>query len=694
MKKKYCLLFVLVWMMLGCRSKAAADYSVKIVNCRILADHKTIQVDAGASGSMSGTDGKYYLFALDTFAEKLEQEKPAAEENGLTFHVPLQARKTGSLLYKKFAIAVKTGTKYRRVSDFCYLTNPGEIAGYHYAFPQAKSKKGLQIKGDMITDAEDLSVKHAAVNILLNDFLLPLGQRNRKKGYSMRYQGKNWWFSKKACEGLNTQLKKLKQSKVVVTGILLLQDSSAAQVLIPPAARESNKAYYGLNVMNRDGVEQLSALMVFLAKRYTASSGKNGRIANWVLGNEVEYYGTYNYMGRVSFQEYVMHYTRAFRLVSTALQSVYENARLYISLSHCWNVLQPDMASYGAFSVLKEFEKDIEEEGRIAWNLALHPYPADLTKPAFWLDKVSNSTDTRFVSMKNIGAVTGYLREKYGSRVRVILSEQGFTSKSAGKTTEFIQAAAFAYAYYISEFDDLIDAFIMHRHVDHQEEVRQGLNLGIWTTAKGKTEYASRQKTIWKVFKYIDTTESENVSAFALKQIGLKSWKNAIPGFSWAKFARMENYTGAKLSNVKRAKKVKKIGNSWKYAYDTSISVKGDGVIAKIHTDANPMMYRGVGRSFKTPLDFSSRKKLVVKIQVQGAASYKVKVMLRLFAGNRIYEASSKIKTGKVYQLSTNLSSWRGKEAVDKMQIWVRPENGKTWKKNSYIRIYSVKRAK
>ena len=59
----------------------------------------------------------------------------------------------------------------------------------------------------------------------------------------------------------------------------------------------------------------------------------------------------------------------------------------------------------------------------------------------------------------------------YGDEARrIILSEQGFHSGDNSPEGQQLQAAAYAYAYYITDFLDGIDSFILHRHVDHAEE--------------------------------------------------------------------------------------------------------------------------------------------------------------------------------------------------------------------------------
>ena len=129
------------------------------------------------------------------------------------------------------------------------------------------------------------------------------------------------------------------------------------------------------------------------------------------------------------------------------------------------------------------------------------------------------------------------MKNKFGSNTRIILSEQGFTSMKGSTEVQKAQAAAIAYAYYLAEFNDMIDAFILHRHIDHQEELNQGLALGLWTRKPGTIETAGTKKYVWSVYKYVDTPQGEKKTAFAIPIIGKGSWKMIIPGYQPSRFS-------------------------------------------------------------------------------------------------------------------------------------------------------------
>ena len=166
----------------SCFSVRAAN-SVTIQSCQIQpSDHSKVTVTAQGSPFMAGTDGKYYLAALLPYEKSVTSKSILAgtlnQQSILHYQVNLNLNSTSSILYRKFAIAVKTQNQYKIVSNFMYITNPECLAPVRKAFPKAASKKGLHIKPTMISDAEDLGIKHAAVNICLDTFLPSGGQKN------------------------------------------------------------------------------------------------------------------------------------------------------------------------------------------------------------------------------------------------------------------------------------------------------------------------------------------------------------------------------------------------------------------------------------------------------------------------------------------------------------------------------------
>lgn len=166
----------------------------------------------------------------------------------------------------------------------------------------------------------------------------------------------------------------------------------------------------------------------------------------------------------------------------------------------------------------------------VNWNLAYHAYNQPLSDSQFWSGAnasmfTSDANTTTFITMRNIQTLTDYVKNRFGSNTRIILSEQGFSSTYGGQAN---QAAAIALAYYKAACNPMIDAFIIRSYKDEAHEVAQGLAMGL-KDANGK------KKTAYNVFKNMDSSNSLKYTEKVLKsQVG--NWKSLVPGYSTGKF--------------------------------------------------------------------------------------------------------------------------------------------------------------
>ena len=83
-----------------------------------------------------------------------------------------------------------------------------------------------------------------------------------------------------------------------------------------------------------------------------------------------------------------------------------------------------------------------------------------------------------------------------------------------------------------------MDAFILHRHVDHQAEQAMGLYLGLWSNDGDNSNPATAgtKKYAWDVFQKMDTSKGKSATKFALTYIGASSWKSIVPGYDAGRF--------------------------------------------------------------------------------------------------------------------------------------------------------------
>jgi uncharacterized repeat protein (TIGR02543 family) len=524
----------------GLSEVKATGTSATIKKC-VITSGSNVTLSVNTNGIIKSNDNNYYLFQLPSYKKSIARSAtPLAttlKAKSFSIDTPLNLNTPDSLLYSKFVIAIKVNSGYKIVSTAKYITNPQDVADFTYPFPQASSKKGLQINASMLNDVKDLGVKNSAFNIPLDMIIAAPGENNYRSGIDYEYNGETYWFRKGMVAAYDSLFRKLERQDMVVTAIILLGWRDDLTYLITPSGREEGHNYYNFNTSDPDARKQLEATFSFLAERYASDDG-NGKVVNWIIGNEINSFDAWNYAGTRSLSKYTQLYADSYRLAYNAITSKYSNAKLYVSLDQFWNT--SNSVTFSGREFLEKFSTVIKESGNIKWNIAYHAYPSPLTNPKFWTNangQSQNTPDSPIISIYNIKVLTDYVKKYYGSGTRIILSEQGFTSSQP--YGEKVQAAAMAYAYYLSEFNPMIDAFILSRHVDNIAETRTGLNLGLWSNTPGQIEEAYQKKYAWNVYKYMDTPESTKATKFALKVIGKSSWKKIIPKYKASKFNSM-----------------------------------------------------------------------------------------------------------------------------------------------------------
>ncbi|MGN0306904.1 MAG: DUF5722 domain-containing protein [Lachnospiraceae bacterium] len=497
--------------------------------------------DAGkvvVSGTMKGIpesdDRRLYLFSFAVYQDTMnEGQEPITSirksDDRFSFTVNLNYKQAGSRLFDKFAMGIKQNGKYVLLSNQSYITNPERRAQYQYAYPKAASIKGLLVDPHKLDSGElqDLGVKQAAYNIMLGRLVGQTSSANYPTIY-YNYAGKTYAFDGQVVAEYDIVFSKLTSMGIQITAIILNDWNSSHLDLIHPNARSAGKCqYYMFNAADQAGVDYLGAAATFLAERYSGTG--HGQVVNWVIANEINARAEWNYYPAVDVQTYSRVYADGFRVFYNAIKSVNANARIYMPIDQTWN-RNLKSGAYDGRDVLDYFNAYIKEYGNIDWDLSQHPYPVPLTHAAFWnmpsnyrrMNLITYTADSPMVSIQNINVVTDYLqREEFlnpeGESRSVTLSEVGFTSTSG----EGVQAAAFAYAYYIAEANSHIDALLLNRQTDAEAELAQGLALGI-------NHINGTHKQIYQVFKYIDTGRSQEVTEFAKGIIGISSWSEVI----------------------------------------------------------------------------------------------------------------------------------------------------------------------
>ena len=509
----------------------AEDFA-EIESCVINTETGKVDVSMKTDKLALSDDGYYYLFALKSYQDAIEDDEYIIEEEKdteLTFSVNLNYNTVSSRLFSKFVIAIKQNGEYLAVSKPHYITNPQAIAKYNPSFISTTSKKGILVDPEKLhgSELDDLGVKHAAYNIPLSRILGNTTNAYYPTVY-YTYNGRTYSFNGQVVAEYDFIFSTLSNKKITTTGIILNDINPGYMELIHPKARDGggNSQYYAFNATDSEGVEYIAAVASFLTSRY--SGGGHGTVMNWVIGNEINARNEWNYIQHLDTASYAKEYADAFRVFYNAIRSINGNARVYISLDQQWGKSLYSNNGYGSKEVLDAFNKYLKEYGNIDWGVAYHPYNYPLTSAKAWSTSgkagsyVLDSETSPVITIRNIHVLTDYLqKEEYltedGNIRHVILSEMGYTS-SAGQD---LQAASFVYAYKIVEANSHIDSMLFTRQTDAASEVAQGLALGINTQG-------GAHKSIYNAYKYVDTPQSSTYTDFALKVIGIASWSEVI----------------------------------------------------------------------------------------------------------------------------------------------------------------------
>ena len=396
-------------------------------------------------------------------------------------------------------------------------------------YPTPTSKKGLQVQ--MVDDALALGIAHAALNVDLGALCAPAGGDDC---LPWQHDGEHFTFRKAPINALDAQVAPLAKAGVVVSAILLaIQTGDPARDRLVVHSRCTGKAPNGIAAFatdTADGRAWLTAASAMLAARYSGDA-PHGRIWNWIVGNEVNSHWWWYHLGKADLATVVAEYEQALRLVHGAVRAHSRHGRVFVSLEHHWNARyaagDAEQAAPGRELLLALAARvRAHALGDFDWHVAFHPYPENLFDCRFWRDaSAPDADDAPRVTFRNLQVLDRCLARDelrwQDTPRRVILSEQGFHCAD-GEHGERDQAAAYALAWSIVQRSPGIDAFHLHRHVDHAHE--GGLRLGLWTRTPDSVCTPERRRHIAAVFAACDTAAWPECAAFALPVLGLQSF--------------------------------------------------------------------------------------------------------------------------------------------------------------------------
>lgn len=416
------------------------------------------------------------------------------------------------------------------VDDFSRLPT------WDFTFPWPHSKKGVTCPVNL-PDLRALGVKYVDTNLLLSSLL---DWRSPNPEATWEVDGRRVGINLQYVRRFDEQIKAMNEAGINVTLIILNGVPTApdpANPLIHPHTDLAHAPNHlgAINVTDLRGLRCFRAAMEYLAHRYSAPGNPHGWVSGYIIGNELQSHWVWHNTGRLPPAEFVRDYANQLRIAWLAVRRYHSRVRVYVSMDHHWR-LRPDpdpLKSLGGDEFLERLNALTKTEGDFPWNVAFHPYPENLFHPQFWRDKTAVlGFDTWRVTFKNLEVLPAFLAQErfrcHGVPRRIILSEQGFNCLDQ-PDGEAIQAAAYAAAYYKISRMDAIDAFILHRHVDHRAE--GGLHLGLWSCRQTGPHAGApdRKRLLWKIFRAADTPEWKQAFAFAKPILGIEDWNRFAP---------------------------------------------------------------------------------------------------------------------------------------------------------------------
>lgn len=480
-------------------------------------------------------------------------------------------------LTSRWAVATVTPDgPARLVSHFAYASELKEACAY----PDLDAKTADGIKGmagvwpnDILDELVELGVKHVTDNVWISD----LFSTEPREGWSTyRRNGRTWWVNPARVQAHDRLASFATRHGMIVSAIILVGfgDSGFAKLLQHPEAERAGQ-YVMPNLATREGAEAYEAAIAFLAERYAQPGDPHGRITNWILHNEVDYGWEWTNMGAQPLAVYLDTYVRSMRIVHILARQFNPHARVFISLTHNWNVPDdPAWKTYGPRRMLELLTTFSRVEGDFEWGVAYHPYPQSLFKADAWNDTLpTDNFDTPLITPKNIavldrwmhrpemrfygggadevgtvaprgprdadedrpsvrkpespsqtgafGGALGETRPTLGKVRGVILSEQGYHTPDYSESSQRLQAAAFVYTWHKLRGLKSIEAFHNHRWVDHPQE--GGLKLGVRTLPGDGKPYGDR-KFAWEIYQALDTPAEAAKTEFAKELIGVQAF--------------------------------------------------------------------------------------------------------------------------------------------------------------------------
>ena len=634
------------------------------------------------------TVGTYYLFRVTPDNEDISSMEPIqqadAADGKVAFQLEYNADDPTSVFYG-YVLAETSESGYKSLTKARYIGNISDISLNNRPFFKSTSIKGLEVQ--YITDAQLIGVGQTVVHVKLNELMS--NDPDESKSTSFAYGSKSYLVNNEVLTLLDYRIKTLTDAGINVhINYLLDYDDKADKNLYYPKADVGADKHFAPNVSTFDSSMTFAAYMHFIAERYSASDAKYGFCGSYILGYEVnDSYKNYN-SGTVMEYSVAKAYSAYLRFTDLAVRSAYSEAKIYASVSNVWNVTED--APDGLFGASTFITRLVNLAPDLNFGIAINPYPSDLQMTEFWLDeKATDVPETEYLTMKNLPVLQDYLNQKkylVEGKVRsVIISEFG-VSGVYGEESEKTQAAAYAYAFYNASRLPSLEAFIWHRHVDHNFEI--GLSYGLYSSTELTLDRKDK-KEIYDIFAVVDCFDSEsaNIIKGICSRLPVKNYEELIKDTKTRTrvILNIQSVLAELSSNNYDAKKLFDFSKSMYNFYPTDNTqyveqVEENGMkfmrIASLRL--TPFEHMGAGMNVDDHVLLSGAEYLTVKVRINASCSNADFVLMidgNSRGGRATLQFTSTITTGTWITLKFPVHGLTRKDIADaRIKIWARTD--------------------
>lgn len=398
------------------------------------------------------------------------------------------------------------------------------------------SKKGIGglFYNQFVSDIDDLDISSGTVNVVVDHFF-HLQQLSGDVPYE--YGGKTYYVNENYLETtLDRILTLAAQKEVAVAAILLFDkaencpDPSFGQLMQHP---DFNGGIYTMpNMTTPESVHTYAALMNYLASRYCRTDNRYGRIAHWIIHNEVDAAIQWTNMGDKPITVLTDTYLKSLRLCYNIARQYDPHTEVLASFTHSWSI-----PCYPGWHPVKDMLNLLvqysQKEGDFQWGLAYHSYPQDLLNPRSWDDpRATLSMDTEYVTFRNLEVLNRWVltsENKFRKKIKrsVWLSEAGINCREYSDEGFKEQAAGFAYAWKKINALEGIDGLQWHNWFDNEGD-GAGAMLGL---RKFIDSHNGEPKPVWELYRQAGTAAEDEAFSESLEVIGIPDWNSVITPF-------------------------------------------------------------------------------------------------------------------------------------------------------------------